>query len=101
MKKGNYDLILSYYPEFKEIKNLNVVYNGVLSGNFSERDVPAPLQLELKVGALVVFVKNGDKWHNGSMGIIRTLSAREITVQLLDKSRETVTVKPEKWAKIE
>ena len=84
-----------------QIPATSVVYNGVVSGNFSERDVPAPLQLELKVGALVVFVKNGDKWHNGSMGIIRTLSAREITVQLLDKSRETVTVKPEKWAKIE
>ena len=78
-----------------------VVYNGVLTGNFSERDVPAPLALELKVGALVIFVKNGDKWHNGSMGLVRSLSAREIVVQLLSDSRELVSVKPEKWAKIE
>ena len=84
-----------------QIPDTPVVYNGVLSGNFSERDVPAPLNLELKVGALVVFVKNGDKWHNGSMGIVRSLGAREITVQLLGDSREIVTVKPEKWAKIE
>ena len=84
-----------------QIPDAPVVYNGVLSGNFSERDVPAPLNLELKVGALVVFVKNGDKWHNGSMGIVRSLGAREITVQLLGDSREIVTVKPEKWAKIE
>lgn len=78
-----------------------ITYNGVLSGNFSERDVPAPLALELRVGALVVFVKNGDKWHNGSMGIVRELSAREIVVQLLSDGREIVTVKPDKWAKIE
>lgn len=78
-----------------------VVYNGELSGNFSERDVPAPLQLTLKVGALVVFVKNGDKWHNGSMGIVRSLSAREIMVELLNDTREVVSVRPEKWAKIE
>ena len=65
-----------------QIPQTSVVYNGVLSGNFSERDVPAPLELTLKVGALVVFVKNGDKWHNGSMGIVRTLSVREIVVQL-------------------
>ena len=84
-----------------QIPDTPVVYNGVLSGNFSERDVPAPLNLELRVGALVVFVKNGDKWHNGSMGIVRSLGAREITVQLLGDSREIVTVKPEKWAKIE
>lgn len=84
-----------------QIPQTPVVYNGVLSGNFSERDVPAPLELTLKVGALVVFVKNGDKWHNGSMGIVRTLSAREIVVQLLSDSRDLVVVKPEKWQKIE
>ncbi|MBE6457426.1 MAG: hypothetical protein E7011_01275 [Alphaproteobacteria bacterium] len=79
----------------------DVVYNGVLSGNFSERDVPVPLSLTLRVGALVVFAKNGDKWHNGSMGVIRGLNARDITVQLLSDSRELVIVKPEKWDKIE
>ena len=78
-----------------------VTYNGVLSGNFSERDVPAPLDLTLKIGALVVFVKNGDKWHNGSMGIVRELGARAITVQLLSDGREMVNVRPEKWEKIE
>ena len=78
-----------------------VNYFGELSGNFSERDVPAPLNLELKVGALVVFVKNGDKWHNGSMGIIKSLGAREIVVQLLNQNRDIVTVKKEKWQKIE
>lgn len=78
-----------------------IMYTGTLSGTFSERDVPAPLNLTLKVGALVVFVKNGDKWHNGSMGIVRAMSSRDITVQLLSDNRETVTVKPEKWEKIE
>ena len=77
------------------------VYHGELSGNFSPSDVPAPMNLELKVGALVVFVKNGDKWHNGSMGIVENLGAREIIVQLLNKSRDIVVVKPEKWQKIE
>ena len=47
------------------------------------------------------FVKNGDKWHNGSMGIVRSLNARDITVQLLSDTREIVTVKPDKWQKIE
>ena len=78
-----------------------VTYTGELNGNFSERDVPAPMNLTLKVGALVVFVKNGDKWHNGSMGIVRNLSAREITVELLNKSHDIVTAKPETWQKIE
>ncbi len=84
-----------------QIPEPEVIYTGVISGNFSEKDVPAPMELKLKVGALVVFVKNSDKWHNGAMGIIRDLSTREIIVQLLSGKRETVTVKPDKWAKIE
>lgn len=78
-----------------------ITYNGILSGNFSERDVPAPLNLTLKVGALVVFVKNNDKWHNGSVGLVRELGAREIIVQLLNPARDIVVVKPEIWQKIE
>ncbi len=78
-----------------------VTYTGELTGNFAERDVPAPMNLTLKQGALVVFVKNGDKWHNGSMGIVEQLNAREIIVQLLNKNHDVVVVKPEKWQKIE
>lgn len=78
-----------------------ITYNGELTGTFPERDVPAPLKLTLKVGALVVFVKNGDKWHNGSMGVVQAMSAREILVRLLNRTGDTVVVKPEKWQKIE
>ena len=78
-----------------------ITYNGEITGTFSERDVPAPMNLTLKQGALVVFVKNGDKWHNGSMGIIEHLGVHEIIVQLLNQSRDVVVVKPEKWQKIE
>lgn len=84
-----------------EIDAPEVLYRGDLSGNFQEKDVPAPMELILKVGALVVFVKNGDKWHNGSMGIVRNLGAKEIQVELLNLGHDIVTVKPEKWSKIE
>ena len=84
-----------------QINAPEITYTGEISGNFSERDVPAPMNLTLKVGALVVFVKNGDKWHNGSVGIVRNLGARDITVELLNKSRDVVSVRPETWQKIE
>jgi ATP-dependent exoDNAse (exonuclease V) alpha subunit len=84
-----------------QIPETEITYNGIISGNFSEKETPAPLELKLKIGALVVFVKNSDKWHNGAMGIIKDLSTREINVQLLSGTRETVSVKPDKWSKIE
>ena len=79
-----------------------VKYVGQLSGKFNENEVPAPMELNLKQGALVMFVKNGDKWHNGSIGRVEQLNAREIIVTLLDDNRnDVVVVKPEKWEKIE
>lgn len=84
-----------------QINAPEIAYTGEISGNFSERDVPAPMNLVLKVGALVVFVKNGDKWHNGSMGIVRTLGMREIAVELLNATHDVVSVRPETWQKIE
>jgi len=88
--------------KLNQINAPEIVYNGVLNGNFNANDVPAPMELKLKQGALVMFVKNGDKWHNGSVGVIENLGAKEIIVQLLDdNNNDLVVVKPEKWEKIE
>lgn len=88
--------------KLNQINAPEIVYKGVIDGKFSETDVPAPMELKLKQGALVMFVKNGDKWHNGSIGIIEQLNAREIIVQLLDDDKnDIVVVKPDKWQKIE
>lgn len=88
--------------KLNQIMSPEIIYNGILSGNFNANDVPAPMELKLKQGALVMFVKNGDKWHNGSMGIVENLGGKEIVVQLLDDDKnDLVVVKPEKWEKIE
>lgn len=84
-----------------QINAPEVNFVGELTGLFSERDVPAPMNLTLKVGALVVFVRNSDKWHNGAMGIVRNIGIRDVQVQLLSGEREVVNVRPEKWQKIE
>ena len=85
-----------------QINASEMKYVGVLAGQFNPNDVPAPMDLCLKQGALVMFVKNGDKWHNGSMGIVEKLGTKEILVQLLDDNKnDLVVVKPEKWEKIE
>lgn len=88
--------------KLSQINAPEIVYKGAIDGKFNEADVPAPMELKLKQGALVMFVKNGDKWHNGSVGVVEQLNAREIIVQLLDDDKkDVVVVKPEKWQKIE
>ena len=68
------------------------------SGTFDTmKDTPAPRELVLKVGALVIFNKNNTpKWINGSSGIVESLGSDSIRVRIV-KSKEVVEVKPEEW----
>ena len=88
-----------------EIDAPEVTYHGELTGNFVEKDVPSPLNLTLKVGALVIFTRTvreyGDDCFNGRMGIIQKLEAKEITVKLLNLKNDIVEITPDKWVKIE
>lgn len=88
-----------------QINAPEVLYRGELDGNFIEKDVPSPLELILKVGALVMFTRNvrehGEDCLNGTMGIVQELGAKEIKLRLLNAKQSIVTIKPEKWQKIE
>jgi ATP-dependent exoDNAse (exonuclease V) alpha subunit len=85
-----------------EINAPEVLYTGKTSGDFDGRDLPAPLELTLKCGAMVIFTRNDmrHRWHNGSMGIIQELGNNVIKVKLFGQN-DAVEVKPEKWEKIE
>jgi ATP-dependent exoDNAse (exonuclease V) alpha subunit len=87
-----------------QINAPEVLYHGELTGNFNEKDAPSPMDLYLKVGALIIFTRTvreyGKDCLNGTMGIIQELGAKEIKLKLLS-TNEVVTIKPEKWQKIE
>lgn len=88
-----------------QINAPEVLYRGEITGSFSEKDVPSPLELILKVGSLVMFTRNvreyGEGCLNGTMGLVLELGAREIKLKLLNAKQDIVTIKPEKWQKIE
>ncbi|HEX2858609.1 MAG TPA: DEAD/DEAH box helicase [Alphaproteobacteria bacterium] len=48
------------------------IYTGDIEGTFEEAALPAPLQLELKPGAKVMFIKNDtqQRWVNGTLGTV-------------------------------
>lgn len=80
-----------------------VVYNPDIVGDFPDKIFPVERQLELKVGAQVMFVKNdlsADKnYFNGKMGIIKSLSSEEILVHFPEENK-TIEVDKYEWKNI-
>jgi hypothetical protein len=67
-------------------------------GDFPDKIFPLEEKLELKVGAQIMFIKNDStaekRFFNGKMGIIKTLSEREIWINFPE---ENATIEVEKY----
>lgn len=70
--------------KLREIHAVLRTYTGSISGQFKNDRLPSPMQLELKVGAQVMFTKNdlAKQWVNGTIGRVCELKDDIITVEL-------------------
>lgn len=80
-----------------------VTYEPEITGDFPEKIYPVDENLELKVGAQIMFVKNDlsfeKKYFNGKMGFIKSLSSQEIIVHFPDENT-TIEVEKYEWQNI-
>ena len=87
----------------EDLEGKLVVYHPDIVGDFPEKIFPVEQQLQLKVGAQVMFVKNdlsADKnYFNGKMGIIKSLSSQEILVHFPEENK-TIEVDKYEWKNI-
>lgn len=95
-----YNKVAEYINQQKleELKTKSFTYKATVMGSFNDEDsYPAPENLTLKKGALVIFNKNNyPLWINGSSGIIEELHEDEIKVRIL-KDNSVVIVLREVW----
>lgn len=71
-----------------------------IEGNFDEKSFPTNQYLQLKEGAQVMMIRNDPKrrWVNGTLGIVKKLSADTVKVQINGNEYD---VEPTLWEKIE
>ncbi len=78
-------------------------FDAKIEGIFpiEERNLPVELELKLKVGARVLFVKNDieGQWVNGTTGTVDKLDASQIIVKL-DENGKLVEVHTDEWENI-
>jgi uncharacterized protein YpbB len=79
------------------------IYKPEIVGDFPDKIFPIEEELQLKIGAQVMFVKNDlsmDKnYFNGKMGIIKSLSSHEILVHFPEENK-TIEVEKYEWQNI-
>jgi len=89
--------------ELQKLPAKPFTFKGELTGEFNDKALPAELQLQLKEGAQVMFIKNDKgearRFYNGKLGTVSKISADKITV-LLAGSEESIVLEKETWRNI-
>ena len=88
--------------KLSELQGEPMTFKGVIHGDFPENSLPTSLELVLKPGAQVIFVKNDfeKRWVNGTIGTVTGYDAEEETLYILTDDGSEVDVKPESWRNI-
>jgi len=85
-----------------QLKGKLVKYDAKINGdiNVEKYRFPAPDRLQLKEGAMVIFLKNNKPlWLNGTLGEVVSLKKEYIQVKILE-SGNIVSVSRETWMKL-
>jgi uncharacterized protein YpbB len=87
----------------EDLEGKEWAYAPEITGDFPDKIYPVDEMLRLKVGAQIMFVKNDlsfdKKYFNGKMGVIKSLSAKEILVYFPEEDK-TIEVEKYEWQNI-
>ncbi len=75
-------------------------YTGTIERDFPETSLPTDMELTLKAGAQVMFLRNDPqhRWVNGTIGIVESLDRDKIAVRTAPDALHTV--ERERWSNI-
>ena len=82
-----------------ELEGSPTVFHGAIEGDFPETSLPTPMELRVKLGAQIIFIKNDKekRWVNGTLGTITEIDADEGSICVMLEDGRDVSVEPEVW----
>ncbi len=89
--------------KLKTLPHPSNIYRGVITGEFPETSLPTPVELELKLGAQILFIRNDKehRWVNGTLGTIIGFSDDEAqTIYVHTDDDKDVEVEREVWSNV-
>ena len=75
------------------------MFKGVIQGNFPETSLPTPMELLLKPGAQIIFIKNDKekRWVNGTLGTIEYIDEEEGIIGVITEAGMEYDVERDIW----
>lgn len=96
--------IVDYTNEqrLSELEGSPTTFHGIINGDFPESSLPTPIELQIKLGAQVIFIKNDKekRWVNGTLGIVTEIDEDEGTITVTDEVGNDFLVERDVWENI-
>ena len=74
-------------------------FKGIIQGDFPESSLPTPIELQVKPGAQVIFIKNDKekRWVNGTLGTIIAIDEEAGIISIVSDDGRDFDVEQEVW----
>ena len=93
--------IVDYTNEqrLNELEGSPTIFHGIINGDFPESSLPTPMELQIKLGAQVIFIKNDKekRWVNGTLGIVTEIDEEEGIITVTDEAGADFHVERDVW----
>lgn len=88
--------------QLNRLEGSPIVFRGMISGDFPETSLPSPMELQVKTGAQIIFIKNDKdkRWVNGTLGVIDCIDEEEGIITVITENGEEYDVEREIWENI-
>lgn len=75
------------------------MFRGIIKGEFPESSLPTPMELYLKPGAQIIFIRNDKdkRWVNGTLGTVVGIDEENGIIQIVDEEAHEFDVESEVW----
>ena len=113
VKSNEKDMYITLATRRETVDNINdkrlaeldgdlLTFEGIINGDFPESSLPTAKELNIKVGAQIIFIKNDmeRQWVNGTIGIIEGWDEENEILYVITDDGRHCDVKRELWRNI-
>ena len=83
-----------------QLEGAPTLFKGEIVDEFPESSLPTPMELYIKPGAQIIFIKNdfNRMWVNGTLGVVEGIDEEEGIIYVIDEQGNELEVQRERWS---